>query len=156
MATLIGDLIEVFEKQILLYDDLLAISNEKKHVIIKNDMETLTTMNTVENSIISKINRLEKQRLVIIKDICDVLSLNVNNFTLSELANSLNIEEDKQAVLEIRDKLNKIILELNTVNELNKTLIESSLEYINFSLNSIRSAQAPMATGYEDDIKGKK
>lgn len=155
MATIIGDLIDVFEKQILLYNDLLAISTEKKNVIVKNDLETLTTMNTVENSIISKVNRLEKQRLAIIKDICDVLSMNINTFTLTNLANSLNVEEDRVKVLDIRDRLNEIITTLNKVNEQNKNLIQSSLDYVNFSLNMIRSAKEPSGSGYENDIKKK-
>ncbi len=156
MATIISDLIEIFNKQIILYNDLLAISNEKKNIILKNDIETLNTMNTVENNIISKINRLEKERIVIINDICDVLSINADGFTLSSLADSLNIEEDKQAVLKIRDELNDIIGTLTKINELNKTLIESSLDYVNFSLNALRSAQTPMESGYEKDLKNKK
>ncbi len=156
MATIIGDLIDVFNKQIVLYNDLLAIGNEKKNIILKNDVETLTTMNTVENNIISKVNRLEKQRIVIVNDICDVLSIKSDSFTLSNLAESLTVEEDKQAVLQIRDALNEIIFKLSKVNELNKTLIESSLDYVNFSLNTLRSVQEPMDTGYEKDLKNKK
>ncbi len=156
MATIISDLIDVFNKQIVLYHDLLAIGNEKKNIIMKNDIDTLTTMNTVENNIISKVNRLEKQRIVIINDICDVLSIKADSFTLSNLANSLTIEEDKEAVLKIKDELNNIISELSRVNDLNKTLIESSLDYVNFSLNTLRSVQEPIETGYEKDLKKKK
>ncbi len=155
MATLIDDLIEVFEKQIHLYSDLVAISVEKKHIILKNDIETLTTMNTVENSIISKINRLEKQRLEIINDISSVLTIDINNFTLSGLAEALNVEEDKQKVLNIKDEMNDIIEKLNKANETNRILVESSLEYINYSMNVIKSVQQPMETGYEQDIKKK-
>ncbi len=155
MATIMDNLTDILEKQILLYDDLLAISKEKKKVLLENNVETLTTMNTVENTIISKINRLEKQRLEVVKDICDVLAMNQKNFGLSELADTLNNEEDKNKILEIRERFNDITNQLNEANEVNKNLIQNSLEYVNFTINTIRSVNQPMETGYENEIKGK-
>ncbi len=155
MATLIGDLIEVLDKQIVLYNDLYEIGKEKKNIIIVNDLETLTTMNTVENTIISKINRFEKQRIEIIKDICDVLAIKSTNFTLTELAQTVTNADDKKDILEVRDRLNTVLDNLVVVNTVNKDLVESSLEYVNFSLNAIRSASQPMESGYENDLKKK-
>ncbi len=155
MATLIGDLIEVLDKQIVLYKDLYEIGKEKKNIIIINDLETLTTMNTVENTIISKINRLEKQRLETINDICDVLAIKSTNFTLTELAQTVTNADDKKDVLEVRDRLNDILDSLAVVNTVNRELVDSSLEYVNFSINAIRSATQPMESGYENDLKKK-
>lgn len=156
MSTLINDLTEVFDKEMLLYADLLAIGAEKKNIILKNDIETLGTMNTVESSIINKINRLEKERIVIIKDMCSVLSINPENFTLREIAETLTVEEDKQKILEIRDNLNDTMQKLGEVTQTNNMLIESSLEYIDFSLNIYRSANEPIDAGYEKEIKNSK
>lgn len=153
MATLIGDLTDNLNKQIDLYNDLLAIEIEKKNFIVVNDLDTLATMNTVENTIISKINRLDKKRLETVRDMCDVLSLDIKTFTLSNLCDALKMQEDKDAVLEIREKLNALMEELKKANNANKVLIEASLDYINFSLNAIKSIQEPMQTGYENDIK---
>ncbi len=153
MASIIDDLIDVFNKEILLYNDLLAIGKEKKNVILQNDIETLTTMNTVENTIISKINRYEKQRLVVVNDICEVLSINIDDFTLSSLADSLNVAEDKEKILSIKNELNSIIAELGKVNNVNRALIESSLDYVNFSLNTLKSAREPRESGYENELK---
>lgn len=156
MATLIDELIDVFNKQLRLYEDVLAIGKEKKNVILKNDIETLAQMNEVESSIVNKLNRLEKQRLLIISDMCEVLDINKDTFTLKELSEKLTIEEDKEKILNIRDELNAMMKELRVVNELNQTLIENSLEYINFSLNLYQSGAGQMQVGYQDDIKKKK
>lgn len=156
MATLIDDLVEVFEKQIVLYNDLNVIGREKKNTIMQNDIETLTTMNTVENTIISKINRLEKQRIEVVKDICDVLSIKSSQFTLSHLIEVLTDEDDKKSILVVRDNLNNVLENLSEVNRVNKNLVESSLEYVNFSLNAIKSASSPIETGYENEVKSKK
>lgn len=156
MATLIDELTGILDEQIKLYEDVLAIGKEKKNVIIKNDMETLAKMNTVESSIVNRINRLEKQRLITIKDMCDVLSIKPEDFTLKQLADTLTVEEDKQKILDIRDKLNQIMAELATVNSINTALIESSLEYIEFSLNLYKSANQMQSAGYEEDLKNKK
>ncbi len=155
MATLIGDLVETLEKQIVLYNDLYEIGKEKKKIIIDNDLETLTTMNTVENTIISKINRLEKKRVETVNDICDVLAIKTDNFTLTELSMNLSDIDDKKNVLEIREKLNEVSEKLSAVNTVNRTLVESSLEYVNFSMNAIKSAKQPLETGYEKDLKKK-
>lgn len=156
MATLIDELIDVFNKQLRLYEDVLAIGKEKKNVILKNDIETLAQMNEVESSIVNKLNRLEKQRILIISDMCEVLDINKDTFTLKELSEKLTIQEDKEKILNIRDELNAMMKELRVVNELNQTLIENSLEYINFSLNLYQSGAGQMQVGYQDDIKKKK
>lgn len=156
MSTLIDTLTEILDEQIKLYEDILAIGKEKKNVIMKNDMENLAKMNTVESSIVNRVNRLEKQRLVTIKDMCDVLSIRPEDFTLKQLSDTLTVEEDKNRILEIRDRLNEIMGELFTVNSVNTALIESSLEYIEFSLNLYKSANQVQNAGYEQDLKNNK
>lgn len=153
MSTLIENLTDNLNNQISLYSDLVAIEIEKKNFIVTNDLETLSTMNTVENNIISKINRLDKKRIEITTDICDVLSLELDTFTLLHLADVLTVQEDKDLVVSIRIKLNTLMDKLKKANNVNKDLIQASLDYVNFSLTAIKSIQEPMETGYENDLK---
>ncbi len=149
MATIIDELIEVIEKQIGLYKEIYAISSEKKNVIIINDLETLQNMNTVENSIVNQVNKLEKLRLSIVTDICTVLGLVEDEFTLTKLSEKLTTSNDKEKIINLRDEIRCIMDNIKAVNDLNSQLINNSLEYIDFSLNLMRNVGDNMSAGYD-------
>ncbi len=149
MATIIDELIQVIEEQIVLYKDIYAISSEKKNIIINNDLETLQKMNTVENSIVNQVSRLEKKRVGIVSDICMVLGIAESEFTLTKLSEKLTTEDNKADILKLRDEIRSIMDNIKQVNDLNNQLIKNSLEYIDFSINIMRSVGDNMSTGYD-------
>lgn len=155
MATLLETLLGTINEEIKIYDELLAIGKEKKNVIVKNDVEVLKQMNTVELSLTSKLKKLSVKRLENFEDIKMVLGLS-GEVTLMNIAEKLKNEDDKKQLLKVREQLKNISKELGAINQINRNLIGNSLDYIDFSINLIRQVNTKDTGTYtREDLKQK-
>ena len=139
MSGLISELISVLNEQSNIYEQLCGISMHKKEMIIINDIEELKKITSSENLLLGKIQRIDKIRVSLIEDIACVLNEEESDITLSALANIINDQPDYNAFIEAVEKLRNTLDALKNLNEQNKQLIQNSLEYIDFSINVIRS-----------------
>lgn len=139
MAGLINELIEILNKQALAYEELLILSTEKKSVIINNDIDALQKITIVENKIVSRSQKLEEKRLELMKDISSVLNRKNEELTLSLLEALMEGQDEAPLISEVRTKLKDTVTKLKEANDLNTQLIEGSLEYIEFTMNLVRS-----------------
>lgn len=140
MSGLINELLQVLIEEAGLYDDLVKISGDKKKSIIDNDIDLLKGITCQENIIAGKMQRLEKKRLSIITDIANVLNEKEANITLSSLANIIIEQPESEKMKKVALHLKESLSTLKELNEQNKILIENALEYIDFSINVIRSS----------------
>lgn len=81
MAGLVFDLIDVLEEQQKYYDELLILSEKKTVLIVNNDTEGLKEITSSENSVVGKIQKLEKSRIALVYDIANVINENPQNIT---------------------------------------------------------------------------
>lgn len=140
MAGLINELIDILNQQNLNYDELLAISREKKNTIINNDVETLQKMTIVENMIVSRNQKLEDRRIETTNNIANVLNQNPEELSLDKLADLIKEQKEYDELNNARNQLRKTIIELKEINDTNNLLLKSSMDYIDFSINLVRSA----------------
>ena len=140
MAGMIGQLIDNLNEQESRYADLLGLSLEKRGVIVANDIEGLQKITHLENILISQNQKLEKKRIELTKDIAMVINANESELTVGSLADMLDGQEEQAALRETGSKLKKTVSELTEANGFNASLIDNALDYVEFSLNLIRSA----------------
>ncbi len=155
MATLIDTLIDVLKEQVLLYEELLVLSKEKKQVIINNDIELLKQITSAEVVITNRAQILEKERMESVSDIALVLGKSEKDLTIYRIVELVNTEEDKAKLKNVADKIKSVIDELKIENDNNNALLKSALEYVDFSLNVIRSARGETTDNYKSNIKNK-
>ncbi|MCL2699301.1 MAG: flagellar protein FlgN [Defluviitaleaceae bacterium] len=143
MAGLIDDLITLIHEQAEDFSDLAALAHEKTEAIIKNDLEHLQKITDIENTLVGKNQKSERRRAGLFNDISTVLNTDAATLTISRLVELLDgqpgCDELNKAGILLREKAD----ELKTINEQNRALIENSLEYIDFSMNLMRSSQTP-------------
>ncbi|MDR2899821.1 MAG: flagellar protein FlgN [Clostridiales bacterium] len=156
LAGLINELIDILKKQAVNYDELLILSREKRRVIINNDTQMLQKITQAENSIIGRNQRMENKRLEIIKDIAIVLNQKADELTLSSLAELIKEQGEYQELVTARKALVDILDDLKSVNDQNSKLLDNSLEYIDFTLNLVRSSFDDMDTYSSQIGKGSK
>ena len=153
---LIGDLIAIIKEQTVIYTDMLELSAQKKDIVIKNNIEGLREITAKENGLIGRSQRFERKRVELLKDIATVLNkppeMVTMEFALEVIGDRPETQEVKDAVYELRTVLN----ELKGVNDLNKELIQDSLEYIDYSMNIIRSTvgEGPAFSSLHGDMGG--
>ncbi len=142
MASLIDELIEVLEKEHKFYQQLIPIVEQKTQVIVNNDLTSLQEITCKEQEAIDKINTLERKRetiLVNIKTVINRKSGDMNLQTLIKLMDKQPIEQ--KALSMIHDKLKSTIQRLVKANNRNRSLIQHSLEMIEFNMNFIQSTR---------------
>ncbi|OXT08735.1 flagellar biosynthesis protein FlgN [Thermoanaerobacterium thermosaccharolyticum] len=129
----INDLIDVLNGEMLLYKDLLDISSKKTDVIIHGKIQELDNMTKVEGSIICRLSKLEEEREEILQQYD-----NTGEMTISELCKMLPAD-DAFRLRKIQLEFENILKALNDRNELNKSLLQQSIEYVNYSIGLISS-----------------
>lgn len=154
MAGLINELISILNAQVIHYDELLILSKEKKGIIIKNDTEFLRKLTIVENKIIGKIQKLENRRLGLMKDIATVLNKSPDTLTLGKLLEIMKDQNDYADLLTVKQKLRETLEELKNTNDLNNELLQSSIDYINFSINLVRNSVAAETSYHSQKSNG--
>jgi len=143
MAGLITQLTDCLTDQIANYDALIALSEIKKDIIINNDAETLSKITSEENAIVGKLQKLEKTRMSVMREIGIVLDIKNENYTLTDLCASMEGQAEQDILRGLISDLREKLGTLRAINTQNKTLVENSLEYIDFSVNVMRSSADP-------------
>jgi len=157
---MVNQLIDVMNEQVERHKELHGLSLEEKDAIIKNDIETLQKLVNLKNMVISQNNRLEKQRISLVADIAEVLGLKGQELDLAALVDLLDGQVEQAGLREVGKRLKEIVTELKEVNDINKELLETAIDFVEYSLNALRSTLMPEPAEYPlkgqsgDDGKG--
>lgn len=148
MASLIDELIDVLDKEEKEYQDLILLSREKTPVIVKGDLDKLQKITEAEQYVVGKITKLEKKRVEVTKDIAIVLGQDEDSIKVTEIADLLQSQPEAQGrLLEVHDRLKATMQEITKINDMNKSLIKESLEFIEFNLNLVKGVYQEPGTG---------
>ncbi len=149
MASLIEELIDTLGREDQIYEELLPVVERKAQVIIKNDLEELQNITSVEQDYLDQISGLEHNRTKIISNIAIVMNKKVENLNLKAIVAMLEKQPVEQEKLgKLHDSLITKLGRLKEFNLQNKMLIEQSLEMIQFSMNVIQSDRVAPVNNY--------
>ena len=153
MASLIQELIAVLRGEEDIYLELIPIATRKTKVIIDNDLPSLQLITEQEQNMIEKINVLERKREEVIVNIGTVLNRIPSSLNMKTIVSLLDRQPEEQKLLsEIHDSLKSTMSTLVDINNRNKSLIQQSLEMIEFNMNLIQSTR--MSPGSNNYTKG--
>ncbi len=142
MSGLLSNLIDNLEEQKQYYTELVLIAKEKRNVIIDNDLENLNNFTLVENMLISKNSKVDEKITEVINDIGIVLNLDENSLNISSIVQSINSNDDKETLTRLCTDLISLADELKKYNNTNRELINTAIQYIDFSMNVIQQVDA--------------
>ena len=150
MAGLITDLIETLQGQTELFKQVIALSEDKKNFIIKNDIENLREIVKQENQIVPKALKGDKTRERLMKDISTVLNTNHDELTFASLAELISGQPEHPAFVQAAKDFELAAQEMKEQNDNNKLLLQDALDYIEFNMNIIHSSIEAQPAGYGD------
>ena len=150
MASLIENLISTLQSENDEYKLLLELSMEKTGIIVRGDVNALNEIVGKEQEIVERINALEKKRIEVTGDIGIVLNKDPKTLKLEYLANALKSQPaESEALKKIHDELKETMGNMVRVNDSNKTLLQESIEMVQFEMNLVQSMkQAPVTANY--------
>lgn len=151
MASLIETLIDVLDKEYREYKDLLDLSKLKTTAIVNGNVDDLQDILVKEQGVISKINKLDDNRMESVKDICDVLNISIKDIKITKIIEMLSGQPKEQEALEgVHSRLKNTLNELVKINDNNKVLLKEKMDMMEFELNLAKnSVTAPQTTNYD-------
>ena len=138
MNQLLIELKEVISFEITAYKELLALSRQKKTILVNNNVAELNDIVLQEQNILSKIKQYETQRNDSVTEISKALGLEQPDLDFNliiELARGTLKEE----LIRLRAELKEVISALSSANLLNKTLLDTHMKYIAFCMEAMTS-----------------
>lgn len=155
MASLIEELILILEKEDQTYLELIPVEESKTKIIISNDLAALQKITETEQSKINQINGLEHKRQEVITNIGIVINRSPDTLDLKTMISLLDRQPEEQKRLSlIYDKLKATINRLMELNYQNQSLIEQSLELIEFNMNFMQSTRMSPGNNYNKNASG--
>ena len=153
MASLIDELIDTLNREDEEYNRLIALSREKTPIIVKGDLEGLAAVTDKEQAVVSVIQKLEKDRMSSMKDIAEVTNRTEEDLKLTDLIDLMKGRPEEQKKLrEVHDRLQQTMKTMTSVNEQNRTLLQNSLDMVQFEMQLLQSMrQAPETADYGKD-----
>lgn len=150
MASLIEELINTLENEDTEYTELVKISKEKTSVIVKGDVAKLNEITSLEQVHTDRIAALERKRTDVVKDIATVLNKDVDTLTVRHIINLLKGQDkEQQRLSDVHDRLRLTLNDMVVINDINKQLIQESLELVDFNINYINGLnQMPETANY--------
>lgn len=147
------ELIGTLEQETAIYEKLVPLSTRKTQVIIKNELPSLQEITDQEQDMLQEITSLEHKRRKILENVGIVLNKDPKTLTIKELIRILDKQPEEQRKLcLVHDNLSKSVHELVRINSHNESLIQQSLEMIEFNMNFIQSTW--MSPGSNNYTKG--
>jgi hypothetical protein len=136
---LIDELIDVLNKESVLYEDILKMSGSKTDIIVQGKVSDLESITRIEQALILQIGKLENEREKIADRLAKQLKVEPSEITVTKLSKYLP-KGDASRLKACCIKFGSTIKSLSDTNGLNSKLIRNSLDYIDFSLNIFSNA----------------
>ena len=97
--------------------------------------------------------KLDRKRVKVREEMSNILKVPAESLTLLSMANMFEKRpEDKQKLLDLRERLRLTLIEVAQVNKENETLLKQSMEMLEYDMNLIRSTRvAPTTANYNKD-----
>lgn len=119
---------------------LLELAEQKKQVLIHNDVEQLMRIIARENKLMKQVEELILQRNEATGQFMIEKGYKPNpKVKISDLTRIIFNIEDKKLLIHLQKQLMENIRKLQEANQINRQLVEQSLQYINYSLDLISS-----------------
>lgn len=159
MEEKVNGLLILLEQEAEFYENLLDISLKEQKSIVSGKVDEIEKITKEKEKIILEINKLEKARLLIWKDLSEKFSLAPSDLTLVRLQEKLG-EKYSEKLNILQKRIETVVHKLKNIAESNAELIKTSLDYIQFSLNLLSSS--PSLSTYsvnrktEEDVRSTK
>ena len=152
MSEVLQNLNENLREQVERYNELLTLEGHKQKALIENNLQEIESITAQEESLIIKVNRLEKERLLWAKQIGRELGKTPEDLTLAELA------EHFPALEGVRLDLDRVVARLQEIHEINSQLLHQALKIVDYTVGLLTHQESNTYTypGQKENEENKK
>lgn len=125
---------DILEKQNKMCKCLIDLSLKIRIAAEKNDINKIDQLIKLEDALTMKFLAVEKHRINIVETYKKEKGYSSNDLCLLEISKFLN-KNEADILKKVGNELKNNILELTRVNEINKKILKSRLDWVEFSLS---------------------
>lgn len=129
MFAAIQELNQNLEQQAKLYHELKQLAELKQRALIQSNIYELEALTIHEEQLILAAGRLEQERLNWSEEFGQLLGEEPEELTLTKLA------EQYPQLQKVREDLESVVGELQTIHESNAQLLHQALRVVDFTMN---------------------
>ena len=149
MASLMENIIDILNKEEAEYRLLVELSTEKTPIIVKGDLDGLAAITDKEQNVVGRIQRLEKSRIQVMKDIAEVTNSKEDIKLADLIAMMATRPQEQEQLKDVHDRLKTTLSNMSRINDRNRELLKNSLEMVEFEMNLLQSMRrAPETADY--------
>lgn len=130
-------MIQALDNMISLQKSLTALAKQKTEIIKKGDIEALQSLIKEETKHLQAIRKIENQ---LVKETNTFIQQKGGDTESPTFSHAIEVADgsEKEQLLHKKTTLEKMILELQKQNQLNQELLETSLQFVNVSLDLLQ------------------
>lgn len=136
------ELIELLKVEVKTLGNLLRLSVEKTDTIVNNHVNNLTNITRKEEILVEQVINLENERVKLL----DNWGIPIDT-PISDVIEKLSVNENTEELEKLREELQIVMDDLRVRNEENAKLLQSNLDWVDFNINLITSAETPTPYG---------
>ncbi|GAE26510.1 flagellar protein [Halalkalibacter wakoensis JCM 9140] len=130
-------IIQLMERLIELHEELIETAQKKVDLIKTGDMRSLETLVREESKLTRKLETTELLRQKVVRTFLLEKGEVTENATISDVKLFVT-DVEKETLVQVQMKLVSLVEKLREQNNLNQSLIEESLRFVNLSLDLLR------------------
>ena len=128
MSEVLRNLNENLKQQVMLYEKLHDLEQEKQKALIKNNLQQIELITTRQEPLLLGASRLEKERLLWAEHIGSDLGKAPEDLTLVELAEHFPVLEG------VRLDLDRVVGQLQEIHAINTQLLQQAMRVVEFTV----------------------
>lgn len=128
MSEVLQNLNENLKQQVILYEELHDLEQEKQKALIKNNLQQIELITSRQEPLLLGASRLEKERLLWAEHIGRDLGKTPEDLTLVELAEHFPVLEG------VRLDLDRVVGQLQEIHAINTQLLQQAMRVVEFTV----------------------
>ena len=131
MSEVLHNLNENLKLQVKLYEEFYNLERDKQKALLQNNLQEIEEITAHEESLMTEVGRLEKERLLWAEQIGRDLGKTPEDLTLAELA------EHFPELDGVRNDLDRVVVHLQETHEINAQLLEQAMKIVEFTVGML-------------------
>lgn len=146
-------LTSVLQQEVRLYHELTEVFSREREVLTHFSADELSESNSRKETTILKVKMLGEVRMKLVGKISNLIGIAVCDCDMSALIAHAG-ENQRQTLRDLQETLGRLFKEMQNMNERNKILLDSSILYVQRSIDFITHLMAPSSVyGMSGELK---
>lgn len=143
----IAPIIAALENLVQIHHELVHISEEKTELIKSGRVDAFQKKILAERKLVLSLEQAERKRLEVVEQWFNNHNKSIDEKTITNMLEMIRDEEDKTRLATVTTELTETITNLKRHEQLNRDLLEQSMQFVQMSLNMLSPSIEQMNYG---------